>query len=453
MLDARSKVVVIGAGPVGLAAAAHLVNAGMTPIILESGDSVGASIRKWSHVRVFSPWQYNVDPLAKSMLEATGWELTDPNGYPTGGEIVREYLEPLAAHSDIAPHLRYGARVVSVTRLGFDKMKTSGRDSAPFVLHVSMDDGTDEHLIAAAVIDASGTWEKPNPIGSSGVPAIGEHEAADRIWYGIPDVIDRERARYAGKRVLVAGSGHSAFNALADLVTLARDEPGTEIIWAVRRGDTRQMFGGGDADQLPERGSLGSRIEQYLATGLIRIVTGFRVARIDRTSDGLVVSSATESLTPVDEIIAATGFRPDLSIVSELRLGLDPAVESPTALAPLIDPNVHSCGTVRPHGYRELAHPEPNFYIVGMKSYGRAPTFLMLTGYEQVRSIVAALAGDFERARNVELVLPETGVCSVDLTGSTAASSCCGPNVAPVAQLIGVTTERVPVLAGRSDIV
>ena len=135
--------------------------------------------------------------------------------------------------------------------------------------------------------------------------------------------------------------------------------------------------------------------------------------------------------------MVATGFRPELDFLREIRLSLDPALECPPALAPLIDPNEHSCGTVRPHGARELAQPEPGFYFAGMKSYGRAPTFLMLTGYEQVRSIVAEIAGDHEAAARVELVLPETGVCNgpgpelavnADGVGATAGSvGCCAP--------------------------
>jgi hypothetical protein len=125
-----------------------------------------------------------------------------------------------------------------------------------------------------------------------------------------------------------------------------------------------------------------------------------------------------------DELIVATGFRPDLDFVRELRIQLDPALECPVALAPLIDPNEHSCGTVRPHGARELAQHEPGFYFAGMKSYGRAPTFLMITGYEQVRSIAADIAGDREAAARVELVLPETGVCNRSV--GPAAGDCCG---------------------------
>jgi hypothetical protein len=133
----------------------------------------------------------------------------------------------------------------------------------------------------------------------------------------------------------------------------------------------------------------------------------------------------------VDELIVATGFRPDLDPLRELRINLDPALEYPPVLAPLIDPNVHSCGTVRPHGAAELAHPEPGFYIAGMKAYGRAPTFLLATGHEQVRSIVAELAGDREAARRVELVLPETGVCSGPaLTGAAEDTNCCGSSPA-----------------------
>jgi hypothetical protein len=288
------------------------------------------------------------------------------------------------------------------------------------------------------VIDASGTWESPNPLGANGVPAIGERGLRDRIYYGVPDAAGTHRERYAGKRVLVVGSGHSAFNALNDLVALKHDEPSTEIFWAIRRQAPDQMYGGGANDQLAARGELGRSVEHLVERNEIDLVMGFRVSRLGYSDAGVIVASEERVLPPVDQVIATTGFRPNLGMLSELRLDLDPVVESPSALAPLIDPNVHSCGTVRPHGAEELKQPEKDFYITGMKSYGRAPTFLMLTGYEQVRSIVAAIRGDWESARRVELTLPETGVCTLGsaLAAESGAAGCCTTASAGVPQAI-----------------
>ena len=195
---------------------------------------MGASIRAWAHVRLFSPWRHLVDLMAVSMLEPAGWTAPDPDALPIGGELVERFVEPLAALPAIAPHVRLGARVTAISRRGFDKMKTPGRDRAPFELLVRTADGGEERILARAVIDASGTYLSPNPLGAGGLPVPGETELAGRIVYGIPDVLGRDRARYAGKRVLVVGSGHSAFNALLDLAALARQEPNTAITWAIR---------------------------------------------------------------------------------------------------------------------------------------------------------------------------------------------------------------------------
>jgi thioredoxin reductase len=421
----KLPVAIIGAGPIGLAAAAHLANKRERFVVVEAGASVGAHVLGWAHVQVFSPWRYNVDPVSRAMLEASGWKEPDPDVLPTGAEIVAEYLRPLAALPQIAPHVRLGARVVGVARAGFDKMKTAGRDEAPFELRVRSA-VSEETVLARAVIDASGTFGVPSPLGGNGLPAIGEAECRERIAYGIPDVLGVDRDRYAGRSVLVVGSGHSAFNVLLDLAELARIESATTITWAVRRDEIGGMYGGGVADALPARGGLGSRLRALVGSGRVRLVTGFRTARVRGNGAQVAVIDADgRMLAPFDEIVAVTGFRPDLGMLGELRLDLDPALESPRALAPLIDPNVHSCGTVPPHGVEELAHPEADFFVVGMKSYGRAPTFLMLTGYEQVRSVVAALTGDLETARRVELTLPPTGVCSaVPVTGDIE-SACC----------------------------
>jgi thioredoxin reductase len=428
MESADLPVAVIGAGPVGLAAAAHLVTRGLPVTVLEAGDDVAAHVRDWGHVRLFSPWRYDVDKAAARLLEPTGWRPPDPDVLPTGRELVDDYLRPLAAVPGLAGRVRFGARVVAVTRLGADKVKTEGREALPFVLRVRDTSGREDELLARAVIDASGTWGHPNPLGASGLPALGELALAEHIAYGAPDVLGAERARYLGKVTLVVGAGHSAANSILALAELARLDPATRVVWATRGHDLTRVFGGGAADGLPARGQLGADLRALVDRGALRLLTGFRVAALRRGARALAVVGRRGDervvLEGVDEIIAATGQRPDLELTRELRLGLDPWLESAAQLGPLIDPNLHSCGTVRPHGARELAHPEPGFYAIGSKSYGRAPTFLLATGYEQARSVVAMLAGDVEAALRVELDLPETGVCSVRPGGGTAAACC-----------------------------
>ncbi|MFD4137807.1 NAD(P)-binding domain-containing protein [Streptomyces sp. NPDC058572] len=403
--------VVIGAGPIGLAAASHLVERGLEPLVLEAGDGAGSAVREWSHVRLFSTWAEVVDPAAEKLLAPTGWVKPDGSTYPTGGDWAEKYLQPLA--DVLGDRVRYGSRVTGVSRLGRDRVVDADRDQQPFTIHVLNSDGTEERLTARAVIDASGTWSTPSPAGANGLSALGERAAADRISYRVPDLKDAGvRARYAGKRTAVVGTGASAFTALAYLADLAKEAPGTHAVWILRRGISGSTFGGGEADQLPARGALGLAAKAAVDNGHADAVTGFRTNHIETAGDQLVlVAEDGRRLDPVDEVIVLSGFRPDLSFLSELRLGLDERLQAPVGLAPLIDPNVHSCGTVYPHGVNELSHPEKDVYLVGMKSYGRAPTFLAMTGYEQVRSIAAALAGDKEAAERVELTLPETGVC------------------------------------------
>ncbi|MFJ3962888.1 NAD(P)-binding domain-containing protein [Streptomyces sp. NPDC090036] len=404
-------VVVIGAGPAGLAAAAHLVDRGIEPLVLEAGTTAGAAVREWAHVRLFSTWGEVVDPAAEKLLAPTGWVKPDPATYPSGGDWAELYLQPLA--DVLGEQVRYDARVTGVSRTGRDRIVDADREAQPFVINYETAAGAEQRVWARAVIDASGTWTTPGPAGGSGLAALGERAAADRVTYRVPDLKDPAvRARYAGKRTAVIGSGASAFTALAYLADLAQDEPGTHSVWILRRGISGSTFGGGASDQLPARGALGLAAKAAVDNGYADAVTGFRTDAVEKSGERLVlVADDGRRLDPVDEVIVLTGLRPDLSFVSELRLGLDERLQAPLELAPLIDPNQHSCGTVYPHGVKELSHPEKDVYLVGMKSYGRSTAFLAMTGYEQVRSIAASLAGDQEAAERVELTLPETGVC------------------------------------------
>jgi hypothetical protein len=404
-------VVVIGAGPVGLAAAAHLLERGQTTIVLEAGERPAAGVRGWAHVRLFSAWGQIVDEAARRLLEPTGWTAPDASAYPTGGEWAAGYLDPLAAALGDTVRLRH--RVTGITRDGVDRLSDAGRDATPFAVLVDTPDGP-QRLLARAVLDASGSTGTPNPLGADGLPAAGEAAAAERVDRGIPDLADPDvRARHAGRHTAVLGAGHSAQTAVLALADLAAEEPGTTVTWVLRRHLDPIRVGGGAADQLPRRGALGLAAQRAADEGRITVVEGFRPAAVEPSAAGVaLVALDGRRIEGLDRLVGLTGFRPDLTLEAELRLDLDPATQAPRALGPLIDPNVHSCGTVPPHGEAELRHPERDLYLVGMKAYGRAPTFLALTGYEQVRSVAAHLAGDHEAARRVDLRLPETGVCS-----------------------------------------
>ncbi|MGJ9411755.1 FAD-dependent oxidoreductase [Aeromicrobium sp. CF4.19] len=438
---ANLPVVVIGAGPIGLAAAAHLRERGLDVVVLERGATAGAAVREWSHVRLFSPWSEVVDPAARRLLESRDWDAPKPARYPTGGDWAEQYLQPLA---DALGVVRYGHEVTGVARLGRDLVVDSGRESSAFTVHVRSASG-EERIAARAVLDASGTWAGVNPLGSDGLPAAGERAHVDRIAYRVPDFGDEAaRERYAGRHVVVAGTGASAKTALIALGRLAKEEPTTLVSWLVRRPSAAAAFGGGENDELSERGALGDQAKAVVGDGAVRTSTGFRTAAVDRQEDGRLrlTSEDGQTVDDVDEVLVLTGFRPELGLLSEVRLDLDPVLQAPRLLAPLIDPNVHSCGTVYPHGVTELAQPEAGLYLLGMKSYGRATSFLALTGFEQVRSVVAELAGDHEAATAVELVLPESGVCggSGDFDeAESVGGGCCGaPVEAPEVLTLGV---------------
>lgn len=416
-------VAVIGAGPQGLAAAAHLVERGEEVIVLERGDAAAAAVSEWGHVRLFSAWPELIDTAARRLLEPFGWK-APAAGYPTGADWVREYLAPLA--EALGARVRYSTTVTGVSRKGRDKVVGGERGEHPFVVHAIDADSRASRILARAVIDASGTWTLPSPAGADGLPAIGEARAA--VSYRIPDDV----SDLAGSHIVVVGAGHSASHTVLRLSELVRRAPGTRVSWLLRRGSAANVFGGGAGDELPERAALGARSRRVIDEGLVDLVTGFRVTEL-RQDDGelTVVSEDGREIAGVGHVFALTGFRPDLGMLRELRIEIDPALEAVTGIAGEIDPNIHSCGSVAATGARQLAQPEPGLFIVGAKSYGRAPTFLALTGYEQVRSVAASLAGDHEAAARNELVLPDTGVCggAGDFDAGGGGGCCAAPSV------------------------
>ncbi len=312
-------------------------------------------------------------------------------------------------------------------------MKTWGREDKPFSIKVE-ENGSINYYYAKGVIDATGTWNQPNPIGSGGVSAEGEQELKKHIFYGIPNVKADHLERYKNKNIVVVGGGHSAINVLLDLADVQKEYPKTQLNWILRKDDMDKVYGGKQDDALEARGALGVRIEQLVHSRNLNGYTPFHILKLAKDDNGIQIegdlNGTTEVISNVDEIISNTGSRPNLNMIREVRVDLDSSLESVFELAELIDPNIHSCGTVRPHGEKELRHPEKDFYIVGSKSYGRAPTFLMATGYEQVRSIVSYLSGDIEGAERVELNLPQTGVCSSNIEDKSKDAECCVPESA-----------------------
>ncbi len=422
MLSGHKKrpvtVAVIGAGPVGLSAAANLLAAGQIPIVFEQGTDIAEHVRDWSHIRMFSTWDTLIDPVARQLLEATGWKAPQDDALPTGGELISDYLEPLSELPAVSKALQLNCRVIGVARAGLDKTRTARRESQRFTVAFRRD-GEIERCLVDAVIDASGTWSQQNPLGSDGMSAHGEERSASRVRYGIPDVYGRDRADYAGKNVAIVGSGYSAANTVLNLVHLKQEVPETSILWLIRRPDLEHLVKD-EADDVPARLALGTKLTAHKRAGAFELLTEFQVQELDGNDAELSVigthAGEQRRLDDLDCILCNTGQRPDLDLTRELRLRLDPALECVVDLAPLIDPNEHSCYSVPQHGWSELRHPmEPDFYIVGAKSYGRAATFLAFTGYHQVRSIVEVIA---KGAADDKDVAVREGVEFVSLDGA-----------------------------------
>lgn len=392
------SIAVLGAGPVGLDAALAAAERGWPFTLYEAGERPAAHVRRWSHVRLFSPWSMNASPRMRRRLSDGGASVPDGDRCPTGGELVSRVLDPVAGLPEVAANLRLGTRVAAVGRqrlLKHDAPGSPDRGRRPFRLLLERRDGRRETAAADVVLDCTGTYGNPNATGDGGVPAPGERELEDRIERHVPDVRGNPDA-WAGRDVLLVGAGHSAQTAARDLSALAVDRPDTRIHWALRSEDPGWQRV--PDDPLPERDRLTARAER-LATepgpGL-RPHRGVVVDRLARR-DGRVAAElrrtdgATETVE-VDRVVSLTGYVGDHTIYRQLQVHECWATCGPMKLAAeLLDSDATDCLEQESHGVESLRNPEPDFFVLGSKSYGRNNTFLLTVGWQQVDEVFGAL--------------------------------------------------------------
>ena len=378
------RVAVLGAGPTGLEAALAAHQQGWDVTVYEQSTEVGAYVRAWGHVRLFTPWQLNVSPRVAELLGV-------PAGAncPTGWEYA-QHLDRVAA---LLPDVRLSTRVLSIAREGLLKNEEIGsaeRRTRPFRLLVEGPDGVERIEVADVVLDCTGTYGNPNPLGHGGIPAPGERTLAHRISHEIP-LVD---AGWAGRRVLLVGAGYSAQTAARDLVAA-----GAEVVWAVRRAET--TWGAVADDPLPDRAALVTSSKR-IASGAVadaKVVTGVVVEQLRPHGDGVAVvlrdAAGVVREVVVDEILSMTGSVGDSRLYRQLQVHECYATEGPITLAAtLLGAQGGDCLAQTSAGVEALRNPEPRFFVLGSKSYGRNNTFLLRVGWEQVAEVVADLAAE-----------------------------------------------------------
>jgi len=407
MTPQRNTLAVIGAGPIGLEAAAQALDHGLDVHVFEQGD-VGSHAIAWGHVRMFTPWRMNLGPAAAARLARSGWSAPDPAECPTGLELAERYLQPLAALPELGPRIHTHAQVVHASRSGAlkgDLIGDARRREHPFRLLVRDPGGRESYLHSHSLIDASGVYAKPNWAGDGGIPARSELYLAPQMSYHLDDVLGARRARYAGRRTLVIGGGASAATSIAALAELARQAPGTGAVWATRR-EAGALLPDVPDDPLPERRALHRRARE-IARGADSAIThvggaaveGFEFNSATHRYRATLMIGGTPRVEEVDEVLVHTGFGPDDSITRELQVHECYATRGVMKLSSaLLGAKTKDCLQTPAFGIETLRNPEPGFFILGHKSYGRNPAFLLETGYRQVAEVVAALAQDVEVA-------------------------------------------------------
>lgn len=383
------RLLVIGAGPVGLAAALAAVREKWDVTVLER-DRIGGSLERWGATRFFTPLGMNLPPGA---AEIPGLELPPAYTLQTGPEFVASVLMPLGERGPLAGRVLTGHRVISVGRNRLTRSDYAGhpiRAEREFRVLVESG-GTERCFEAEAVIDASGTLGQPLALGSGGVPAPGERALAPRLLRTLGD-LEASLARIAGRRLLLVGHGHSAANAILRLAATAGAAPGTRVTWAVRTMNRRPCVEA-SPDPLPERHRVSAGANALAAEPppWLDVQRRAVVEAVMQREDGTIeVTLSGGRIVVADEIAAFTGYRPDLSIVSELALTIDAATEGSAQLARALR-SVTDCLAAPQAGPGDLESGEAGFYLAGSKSYGRARTFLLQTGYAHAAAIVKSL--------------------------------------------------------------
>ena len=348
------------------------------------------------HVRMFSPFEMNASERGLARLYARDTRLPKPNALLTGAEFRAQYLEPLALTMRSLIHEDCAVLAVGRERLlKGDQIHDPLRAGSRFRLLIR--DGTTERVERAdIVLDCSGTFSQPNKLGDGGIPALGEDSCSAKIHYGIPDLNGPRQERFANKRVLVVGAGHSAATTICDL---ALRQP-TGLVWLIR-GDRKTPCEEIPNDPLAERAALIAKANHLVAQKQATLISGSSIESIAARNGALLVSlgGAEENRTiEVDEIIAATGFRPDLALTRELQVQTCWATEGTYPLAAsLLGEAGADCLQTPAFGVEMLRHPEPDFFTLGMKSYGRSSNFLLRTGYEQVATVFDWLSSKREQ--------------------------------------------------------
>jgi glycine/D-amino acid oxidase-like deaminating enzyme len=423
----RRRITIVGAGPIGLECALYGARLGHEVTVLEAGE-IAHSVRSWGHVRMFSPWEMNVSALGLETLAAGGGAgAAPPSAFPsgvcpTGREYRKRYLLPLAASEPLRGRVRTGVRVAAIGRdrlLKSEEIGTPLRAERPFRILVAEDPSRGGNAAAPAperiheadvVIDASGVFTCHRWMGNGGLPAPGERALEGRIEYGLPDVTGADAPRFAARRTLVVGSGYSAATTALALLELARRAPGTRIVWAVRggagsEGNVRGAYAPIPDDPLPERAALSARAAQAARGGdaALECLSGAHVEEVREAGAGLEVEIGIDLPSGgrarrrerFDRIVANVGYRPDRSLYEELQVHECYASQGPMKLAAaLLGEGSADCLAQKSHGPDTLRNPEPGFFILGAKSYGRNPTFLIRLGLAQVREVFQILEND-----------------------------------------------------------